>query len=403
MKQISQDVLQTKIDQIYPQVVTARRHIHQHPELSGHEEKTCQYIIEQLSAMGIEANPIAGTGVLALIQGQGAGCDAEKRTVAIRADIDALPIMENTGLPFSSQNPGVMHACGHDVHASILLGTAALLHSMRDEFIGAVKLFFQPNEEAEGGAAPMIAEGCMENPKVDAVLGLHVTEALPVGSIELCRGTMNAATCELKIKVMGKSCHGAHPEGGVDAIIIAANVITALQTIITRNLAPTDPLIITLGTIHGGAKENVVAGEVMLTGTLRSLTLAHRDFAQKRIQEICEGVAAAYGGSCQVEFINGYPPLDNNDDLVDLLADLGKQFLGSENVRYLPAPSLGADDFAYFCQAAPSVYFNIGTAAPTATNPAPIHNEAFCPDEEAMKVGILMETAAALKLLQEGL
>lgn len=396
-KQTDYSVLKNKVDEIYPQVVSDRRHIHQNPELSEHETKTSQYIMDRLSELNIPCKKISGNGVLGLITGNG----QKDCTFAVRGDIDALPIQEKTGLPFASQNPGVMHACGHDMHTSILLGTARVLSSMREELPGNVKLFFQPAEETIGGAAQMIEAGCMENPKVDAVLGLHVTECQPVGTIEMCRRTMNAATSEIHIRIIGKSCHGAHPEGGVDAIVIAANIISALQTIITRNLAPTDPLIITIGTIHGGAKENVVAGEVVLGGTLRSLTIEHRTFAQNRIRELCEGIAKSYGGSCEVSFGDGYPPLINDDRLVDLMDAVGSDLLGRDNVRYLPAPSLGADDFAFFCQAVPSLYYNLGTADPSKGTPAPLHNEGFSPEEEAMKTGILTQVAAVLRLMDE--
>lgn len=395
MKKTDCDLLKARVDAIYPEVVANRRHLHQNPELSAHEQNTNAYIRQCLTEMGIPNQTIADTGVVATIKGNG----QKDCTFGVRGDIDALPITEQTGLPFASQNPGVMHACGHDMHTAILLGTARVLNEMRDQLPGNVKLFFQPAEETIGGAHRMIADGCMENPKVNAVLGLHVTEALPVGAVQLCRRTMNAATSEIIIKVIGKSCHGAHPEGGVDAIVIAGNIITALQSIITRNLAPTDPLIITIGTIHGGAKENVVAGEVTLAGTLRSLTLEHRDFAQKRIRDLCKGIAEGYGGTCEVSFSNGYPPLVNDDHLVDLLESIGTDLFGKESVHYLPAPSLGADDFAFFCQAVPSVYFNIGVTDLAKGAPAPLHNEGFSPEEEALKVGMLMETAAVLQLM----
>lgn len=388
--------IREKTEEIYPQVVEYRRKIHQNPELSGEEKKTSQFVINQLKRMAIPCRRIAGNGVLATIIGNG----KKNLTLAIRADMDALPIQEDTGLAYASKNPGVMHACGHDMHTAILLGTASILNSLKKDLAGNVKLLFQPAEETTGGAAAMINEGCLESPRVDAVLGLHISETVALGNIELRHGVMNAATSEFRLKIIGKSCHGAHPEGGIDAIVIAGSIISTLQTIVTRNLDPTEPLIITIGKIQGGTKENVIAGEVLMSGTLRSLDFEHRDFAKKRMIAICNGIASAYGGRCEITFDDNYPPLVNDSRLVTLMSKIADKLVGAEHVSFRPNPSLGADDFAFFCKEVPSVYFNIGCTDFSKGSPAPAHNEKFNPEEACMKYGVMMEVLGVLELME---
>ena len=393
---VDYDLIRKKTEEIYPQIVAYRRKIHQNPELSGEEVQTSQFVLKSLEEMGIPCRRIAGNGVIATIIGTG----KKNMTLAIRADMDALPITEDTGLPYASRTPGVMHACGHDMHTAILLGTASILNSMKKNIPGNIKLLFQPAEETTGGAAAMINEGCLESPRVDAVLGLHVSETVPLGNIELRHGVMNAATSEFQLKIIGKSCHGAHPEGGIDAIVIAGSIISTLQTIVTRNLDPTEPLIITVGKIQGGTKENVIAGEVTMSGTLRSLDFEHRDFAKKRMIAICNGIASAYGGRCEITFDDNYPPLVNDSRLITLMSKIGDKLIGPEHVSFRPSPSLGADDFAFFCQEVPSVYFNIGCTDFEKGTPAPAHNEKFNPEEEAMKYGVMMEVLGVLEMME---
>ena len=339
---------------------------------------------------------IAGNGVIATIIGTG----KKNLTLAIRADMDALPITEDTGLPYASRTPGVMHACGHDMHTAILLGTASILNSMKKIFPAISSCSFSQPKKRRAVRRTMINEGCLERPRVDAVLGLHVSETVPLGNIELRHGVMNAATSEFQLKIIGKSCHGAHPEGGIDAIVIAGSIISTLQTIVTRNLDPTEPLIITVGKIQGGTKENVIAGEVTMSGTLRSLDFEHRDFAKKRMIAICNGIASAYGGRCEITFDDNYPPLVNDSRLITLMSKIGDKLIGPEHVSFRPSPSLGADDFAFFCQEVPSVYFNIGCTDFEKGTPAPAHNEKFNPEEEAMKYGVMMEVLGVLEMME---
>lgn len=390
------EYIKAKAEEIYPEVVRIRRHFHQNPELSEQEYETSQFIIEYLTDLGIPCQRIAGNGVVGTIFGNG----TSQKTIGIRGDIDALPITEATSLPYASANPGVMHACGHDMHGACLLGTAMILNSMKEQLPGNVKLFFQPAEETVGGAAQMIAAGCMENPKVDAVIALHVEEKRPLGTIEFKYDAINASTTEFHVNVNGTSCHGAHPDQGVDAIIIAANIITSFQTIISRNLDPAEALVITIGKIQGGTKENVVAGQVEMSGTLRSLNVENREFAKKRMQAIASSVAEAYGGSCSITFSDGYPPLINDQAVTETLVAVATEAFGPEHVVFRKNASLGADDFAFFCEQVPSSYFNIGATDFSKGDMKPAHSEFFNPEEECMKYAMVMEAAGALKLME---
>ena len=384
-------------DKLYPEVVRIRRHFHENPEISEHEEETCQFILDYLNGMGIECRRIAGNGVTATVYGNG----KSNLTIGIRADIDALPITEKTGLSFASKRPGAMHACGHDMHTAILLGSASALYQVRNQLPGNVKFFFQPAEETIGGAEQMIKEGCLENPKVDLSLALHMDEKYPVGQFTFRYGPMYASTTEFTIHVKGTACHGAHPDMGADAIIMAGNLVSAFQTIVSRNMDPTDPLVLTIGTIHGGTAENIVTGEVTMTGTIRSLNLEHRDFAKKRMAEIADSITAAYGGSCEIEFFDSYPPLVNDPHVTDIMTRLTAEEFGPDSVILRDRASMGADDFAYFCQAVPSTYWTVGAAVSAEEDRAPLHNETLILEEEGMRHGLYLELAGVFALFNE--
>ena len=266
---------------------------------------------------------------------------------------------------------------------------------------GAVKLFFQPAEETVGGAHGMIEHGCLKNPCVTRVMSLHVDPNYETGKVLVCNGKMNASKTELSITVNGTSCHGAHPEKGVDSIVVAAQVISALQSISSRFSAPTTPLIVTLGTIHGGTKENIIAGSVEMRGTIRALDFATRDFVKAKVKEIAQGTAAAFGATATVEMSDGYPPLVNDRATSQRLSEVAQAALGAENVVFMEEPSLGADDFAYFTEAVPGTYFNIGTATPGNPQPQMLHSETFCPDERCIKTGILLEVLGTLAFLED--
>ena len=385
----------------YDEIVEIRRDFHMHPELSEQEERTMNKISEYLTAWGIpnETN-IGGHGVVGIIEGKAPRAEGYKyEAVGIRADIDALPIQESADVPFRSVNDGVMHACGHDMHAAMLLGAAKVLKTLENEFAGTVKLFFQPAEETVGGADQMIKDGCMEGPAVGAVLAFHVAPYLPTGTIEFCRGKMNAATCDLNIEVEGVSCHGAHPEGGIDAIVVGSQIVTALQSIISRNLSPTNAGIITVGQFHAGVKDNVVAGSAKLTGTIRALDPVTMNTLKTRVTTTAEGICAGYGAKAHVTLVDGYPALINGDEIGAEMEALAEEHIGRENMVFMAEPSLGADDFAFFTQMCDGVYMNVGTNSGKEEHPQNIHNEWYNPDEEAMKNGMLMEVLGALKLL----
>ena len=390
------------IDQNFEEIVAIRRDLHMHPELSQQEERTMNRISEYLTAWGIpHQTMVGGYGVVAVITGTAPAAGIPRyQAVAIRGDMDALPLEERAPVEFRSVHPGIMHACGHDLHTAMLLGSARILNALKREFSGTVKFFFQPAEETVGGARQMIDGGCMEEPHVGAVIGFHVTEDRPTGVIELRRGKMNAATCELDIRVEGVACHGAHPDQGADAIVAASHMVTALQSIVSRNLAPTDAGVITIGRFCAGTKGNIVAQTAHLLGTVRALDSRVMSLLKNRIRTVFENVAAACDTTVQVTLTDSFPVLANSDFLFDTMDALAKRLLGEEMVGYMAEPSLGGDDFAFFTQAADGIYMHVGVNPQTRSHPQKAHNEYFQPDEEGMRNGILMEVMGALELLR---
>ena len=386
------------VDSVFDDAVSLRRQLHMHPELSEQETETARLIALQLQDLGIPYETgIAGNGISAVIYGKD-----RTRGAGIRADMDALPITELVEIPFKSQNPGVMHACGHDIHTAILLGTAKVLQEMRDVLPASVRLFFQPSEETIGGARQMIEAGCLENPKITSVLGLHVDTKTDAGSVEFIPGAMNAACCEFQVRVLGKSCHGAHPTDGIDALLPACTMITSLQSILTRRMDPTDSVLITVGKFNSGVKENVISGEAVFSGTIRSLDMDAMDGIKKYLSELCHNTAAAFGASCEVQFsAEGYPTLENDDQLLQWVMDASKEVLGEDHVKLTKRPSLGADDFSFFCHSSRGLYYNIGARRPGETDAYPIHSDRFNPDEACIRTGILTQVAAVLKIFEE--
>ncbi|BEP28641.1 M20 metallopeptidase family protein [Helicovermis profundi] len=382
------------IDEIYDEIIEIRRFIHMNPELSNQEYNTNKKIVNFLNSNNIENRTIANTGVLGIIS----GISNSEKTIALRADIDALPLEEKTDLPFKSISKNVMHACGHDVHTAILLGSAKILNNLKDKFSGNVKLFFQPAEETTGGALPMIEENCLKSPKVDYVLGLHVMPYLKTGKIELKYGKLNAASDTIKIIVSGKSGHGAYPETSIDAILIASHIIVSMQTLISRNISPLNSAVLSFGTINGGSKTNIIADEVILSGTLRTLDSKTREFTHKKIREIAEYTAKAFGGDSKVIIENGYEPLINNDEVVKVLYNTAIENIGEENIVFKDFPSLGVEDFSYFSNRVPGAFFHLGCKKENLSTS--LHNNNFDVDENCIKTGILMQVKTALNLLQ---
>lgn len=387
--------IKQKIENINDELINIRRDFHKNPELSEEEYRTMGKICEYLKSWDIEYEEgVAKTGVVGIVRGKEGG-----KTIALRADIDALPVIEQTNLPFASLNEGVMHACGHDAHTTILLGAAKILKSMEDEIKGNIKFFFQPAEETVGGAERMIQEGCLENPDVDFVLGLHVSPNIDSGNIELKYGKMNASSDMITIIIKGESSHGARPEKSIDPLVISANVIMGLQTIVSRNIAPVNPVVFTIGSIIGGTKGNIIPEEVKMEGILRTLDNETRKYCRTRVIDIVEGISKSYGGEGQVIIEESYAPLINTDEIVDLVNEVAEEVVGGEHITYLEHPELGAEDFSYFAQLKKACFFNLGCRNVEKNYIYPLHNNKFSIDEDCLKVGVEMQVRNVLKLL----
>jgi amidohydrolase len=382
-----------RAQEIKEQLTAWRRHFHANPELGFEEYETSKSIKAFLQSEGIEYTEVAGTGICAIIKGSG------NKTIGLRADIDALPLEDRKGRDYSSQIKGKMHACGHDAHLTILLGAAKLLNSMKHELKGNVKLFFEPAEETVGGAKFMIKEGVLENPSVDCVIGLHVDENTPVGKVGIKRGVVNAASNPFTIKIKGKGGHGAHPEDTVDPIVIASTVILSLQTIVSREIPPQDPAVVTIGSIHGGTAQNIIPEEVTLSGILRTMRTEHREYVKKRLNEIVQGIVASMRGTCEITIEESYPCLYNNDDILDLVESTAKSIVGEENIRKLESPSMGVESFAYFSMERPSAFYFLGVRNEEKGIVHPAHGSLFDIDEDALPIGVAIQCKAVFDYL----
>jgi len=384
-----------RVDEIFDEIVEIRRDIHKHPELGMEEKRTSKIIKEFLDKYNIENYTCAGTGVVGIIRGKKPG-----KTVGLRADMDALPIKEETDLEFKSVYDGKMHACGHDAHTSILLGVGKIFKEMEDKLKGNIKLFFQPAEETVGGALPMIEEGCMKDPDVDYVIGLHVFPSLETGYVEMKYDKMNASTDEFNIRVRGQAGHGAYPHNSKDAIVISAHVITGLQTMISRSISPLDSVVFTIGTIKGGTGGNIIADRVEMTGTLRTLDEEQRKKAKEKITKIVVNICEAYDGNGEVEFIEGYKALINNDQVVKVVEKKAKKLLGKDKVLIGKKPSMGAEDFSYFADEAMGAFFSLGCGNKEKGIVYNGHHPKFQIDEDCIKIGIFLQVENALELLK---
>lgn len=383
-------------EEISEQLISIRHDLHMNPELSNEEFRTQKKICDYLDKWGIEyTKGIANTGVLAIVRGKENG-----KTIALRADMDALPMEELTCVDFKSINKGIMHSCGHDAHVTILLGVAKIIKSLENEIKGNIKFFFQPAEETTGGAERMIKEGCMENPKVDAVLGLHVTTDIETGKIRLRYGKMNASSDEITIIVKGVSSHGAKPDKGVDGIVMASNIVLALQTLVSRNISPLNSVVFTIGTICGGSKSNVIAEEVKMNCILRTLDEETRQFMKKRIISVVENTAKAHGGTAEVIIDESYAPLINDDEMVNLCKEVAEETIGKENIIYISNPEMFAEDFSYFTQVAKSCFFYLGGRNEEKGCIYPTHSNKFNIDEDSFKLGVELQVKNVLKFLQ---
>ncbi|MCR4621104.1 MAG: amidohydrolase [Clostridiales bacterium] len=377
--------------QIAPWATDVRRRLHRVPEPGFREEKTKQIIISALNELGIEYDAPRGGWITAAVKGALPGT-----VTGIRADFDALPITEPEGCPFRSLHEGYMHACGHDLHTAILLGTAKLLCEHSNEFAGKAVLLFEPAEETEGGCKPMVEAGVFEKYSIDRVYGLHVMPRLTVGQVETRLGTLNASTDSLKLRVLGASAHGAYPEAGKDAIVCSAQIVTALQTLVSRRVSPLESAVVTIGKISGGKANNIICGEVVLEGTIRCADNALRQQIWKETEQMCAGIASAMGCQCRADIQEGYPALTNDPSHARRVLDIAEQIAGGENTLIKDAPSMGGEDFAYFLDKAPGAFFHIGCSSPEDNVRSALHTPGFSPDEGCIEIGIAMEAALAM-------
>ena len=392
-------MLKEKIKQlaglIQEAVVRDRRHLHAHPELSFQEFETSAFIKSALDKLGIQYQSMAENGVVALIK----GAQPSENVVALRADFDALPIFEANEVPYKSLNVGVMHACGHDVHTSSLLGTATILMELQEEFAGTVKLIFQPAEEKlPGGANLMIKEGVLENPTPQAVIGQHVMPLIETGKVGFRSGKYMASTDELYVTIRGKGGHAAQPSQNIDPVLITSHIIVALQQIVSRSADPKMPTVLSFGKVIANGATNVIPNEVKLEGTFRTMNEEWRAEAHRRMKKIAEGIAESMGGTCEFTIVKGYPFLVNEEKLTANLRGFAEDYLGKENVVDLDI-WMAAEDFAYFSQVADSCFYRLGTRNEARGIVSSVHTPTFDIDENALMLSTGLMTYLALKRL----
>ncbi len=392
---IGKDPIDKAISKNLNTIIDLRHQIHQYPELGNREFKTAKLVAEHLRSLGIEVETnIAYTGVVGVLKGNKPG-----PVVAVRADMDALPVTEETDLPFKStvkttyldKEVGVMHACGHDIHTSVQLGVASVLASMKRSLPGTVKFIFQPAEEGpppgeEGGAELMLKEGVFDNPKPSAVFGLHTHAALEVGELGLTIGPAMAAVDQFIITIKGKQSHGAYPHKSVDPIIMATEVVTAFQTIRSRSLSPLEPSVVTVGIIRGGERFNIIPEEVHLEGTVRTYDPEVQDMVEKRMNEILKGITLAYGGSFELNYDRGTPATINNPELCKQMIPTLERVVGKDNLKMMD-PVMGGEDFAIFANEVPGIYYRLGVVKPGTTS-GWIHTPTFRADDSCLEIGI---------------
>jgi amidohydrolase len=379
------------------ELVFLRRHLHRNPEL-GHEEKeTSSFIAGYLRELGLEVREGVGiTGVTGLLRGARDG-----RTLLYRADMDALRVREENDVEYRSMRDGISHACGHDAHMAVALSAAKLLAGMKSEIAGNVKFLFQPNEElAPGGAQLMIDEGVMENPRVDGAIGLHVWQGIPAGSVGIKSGPVFAAADLVSMNVKGRGGHAALPHQAVDPVLVSAHIITALQALITREIDPLKPAVLTFGSIHAGTASNVIPEEALIQGTFRYFDPDLHAFARERIAAIARGVAEGLGARCDTEVTKGYPPLFNDPDITGIVFDAARELLPGERIVETEM-TMGAEDMALYLDRTPGCYFLLGTANREKGLTYPHHNPRFDIDEDALPLGLEIVKRSALKFLKK--
>ncbi len=389
------DHIKARAEALLPEWVQIRRHLHAHPELSFEEYETAAFVAAQLDKLHIPYEQVCGTGIVALIEGRNPG----SKCIALRADMDALPITEENETTYRSQNEGVMHACGHDVHTTCLLGAAHILQELKEEFEGTLKLIFQPGEEkSPGGANLMVQAGVLENPKPTAIVGLHVYPQLPAGMAGFRGGQYMASADEIYITIKGKGGHAALPQQTVDPIAVAAMVITGLQQVVSRKSNPLTPTVLTFGKIAGGSATNIIPDRVELMGTLRSFDETWRQEALEHVRRITENTCAAFGAEAIIDIPEGYPSLFNDPETTAFAQTAAADYLGAEQVEELGL-RMGAEDFSFYTQHTKGCFFRIGTSRNNEDFTLPVHNSRFDIDETALKTGAGLMSYIALRML----
>ena len=391
--------IQSLARQYQAEIVACRRHLHQHPELSFQEFETQKFVEQKLGEYGVtDFKRMANTGVVALIRGKNPG----GKVVALRGDMDALPIQETNSKGYISKNPGVMHACGHDVHTSCLLGAAHILQEMKNDFTGTVKLIFQPGEEKlPGGASMMISEGVLENPKPDSVIGQHVMPQIDAGKVGFRKGLYMASTDEIFVTVTGKGGHGAMPHLTIDPVLIASNMVVALQQIVSRNAKPSLPSVLSFGKFIANGATNVIPDSVYLEGTFRTLNEDWRNEAHRKMKHLAESIAEGMGGKCDFNIVRGYPFLVNNEELTARVQQYADEYLGNDKIEELEI-WMAAEDFAFYSQRADACFYRLGVRNEKAGIRSSVHTSTFDVDETALETGMGLMAWIALKELERG-
>ncbi|MDP3025968.1 MAG: amidohydrolase [candidate division Zixibacteria bacterium] len=393
-----EDKIKSLSREFYPSLVKLRRELHQYPEIAYTEYKTSGIVARELRKLGIEVKiGVARTGVVSLLNKNKKG-----KTVALRADMDALPVTEMTNLPFKSKNPGRMHACGHDVHMSCVIGAAKILSKLKDELPGKVKFIFQPSEEVTpGGAYPMIKAGVLKNPEVNGIFGLHSDSAIPIGKIGVKNGPMMAQADDFDITIIGQGGHGARPQDGIDAIVVASAVIQALQTIPSRRISPLKSVVISIGSIEGGTARNIICDKVVLKGTARTLEKGITEKIPRLLKEIVAGVTQGYGADFELNYYEGYPVLVNNPDMTDLVRDSVINLFGREALFEVKEPMMGGEDFAYFLKEVQGSFIRVGIRNEKIGAVHPWHHPEWKVDEKAIEIGSALLAQVAFDFLKQ--
>ncbi|NEN87641.1 MAG: amidohydrolase [Okeania sp. SIO3H1] len=395
---VTQSQLRPEIRKLQPLLVEWRRHLHKRPELGFKEYLTGEFICQKLQEWGIEHQKgVAKTGILATIDSGKPG-----PVLAIRADLDALPIQELNDVPYRSIHNGVMHACGHDGHTAIALGTAHYLATHRQDFNGIIKIIFQPAEEGPGGAKPMIEAGVLKNPDVDAIIGLHLWNNLPLGTVGVRSGALMAATERFNCTILGKGGHGAMPHQTVDSVVVAAQIINALQTIVARNINPIDSAVVTVGELKAGRAFNVIADTARMAGTVRYFNLAYQDYFAKRIEQVIAGVCESHGASYEFNYNPLYPPLINDRKMADLVKSVAELLVETPAGVVPECQTMGGEDMSFFLQEVPGCYFFLGSANAEKNLAYPHHHPRFNFDETALGIGVEMFMRCVEKFCSQG-